>query len=234
MSVSPAERPAAPRARLSRERVLTAALALLDEKGLDQLTMRRLAHQLGRDPMALYRYLPNRAALLDGVVELFLAQLSAPIQDLDWQAQLRSSAHDFRRLALSHPHVVPLLVTRPLSHPLGLQPLGVLRPVEQMLTRLIGAGFAPVTALHVHRAYTGCLYGHILTELQELIADPEETDDLLRLGLQRLPAREFPVLRSLASALAGYDGGAELDRSLDTLLAGLDAQLATQSGTVGS
>ncbi len=157
MSVSPAERPAAPRARLSRERVLTAALALLDEKGLDQLTMRRLAHQLGRDPMALYRYLPNRAALLDGVVELFLAQLSAPIQDLDWQAQLRSSAHDYRRLALSHPHVVPLLVTRPLSHPLGPQPPGVLRPVEQMLTRLIGAGFAPVTALHVHRAYTGCL-----------------------------------------------------------------------------
>ncbi len=77
MSVSPAEPPAAPRARLSRERVLTAALALLDEKGLDQLTMRRLAHQLGRDPMALYRYLPNRAALLDGVVELFLAQLPA-------------------------------------------------------------------------------------------------------------------------------------------------------------
>ncbi|MGI8700377.1 MAG: hypothetical protein ACR2JU_04075, partial [Nocardioidaceae bacterium] len=84
------------------------------------------------------------------------------------------------------------------------------------------------------RAYTGCLYGHILTELQELIADPEETDDLLRLGLHRLPAGEFPVLRSLASVLAGYDGAAELNRSLDTLLAGLDAQLATQSGTIGS
>ncbi len=168
------------------------------------------------------------------MVELFLAQLPDPIQSLDWQVQLRSSAHDFRRLALSHPHVVPLLVTRPLSRPLGLQPPGVLRPVEQMLTRLIGAGFAPVTALHMHRAYTGCLYGHILTELQELIADPEETDDLLRLGLHQLPAGEFPVLRSLASVLAGYDGAAELNRSLDTLLAGLDAQLATHSGAIGS
>ena len=103
-----------------------------------------------------------------------------------------------------------------------------------MLTRLIGAGFAPVTALHVHRAYTGCLYGRILTELQELIADPDETDDLLRLGLHRLPAREFPVLRSLAPVLAGYDGAAELNRSLDTLLAGLDVQLAAQPGTAGS
>lgn len=123
---------------------------------------------------------------------------------------------------------VPLLVTRSLSHPLGRNRRGVLRPAEQMLTRLIGAGFAPVTALHVHRAYIGCLDGHILTELQELVTDPDEAEDLLRRGLHRLPAREFPVLRSLASVLAGYDGAAELDRSLDTLLACLDLRLAAR------
>jgi len=64
---------------------------------------------------------------------------------------------------------------------------------------LVAAGFAPTEALHVYRAYFGFLYGHILNELQELVANPEETDDLLRLGLHRLSPREFPLLRSLAS-----------------------------------
>lgn len=143
------------------------------------------------------------------------------------QSQLHRSAHDFRALALAHPHVLPLLVTRPLSTPLGLRPLGTLRPAEQLLALLTGAGFSPVDALHAYRAYFGFLYGHILNELQELVDDPEETDDLLRLGLHRLPPREFPQLRSLAAALAGYDGTAELDRGLDILITGLRAQLPT-------
>jgi hypothetical protein len=67
----------------------------------------------------------------------------------------------------------------------------------------------------------GFLHGHVLNELQELIENPDETDDLLRLGLHRLPIREFPLLRSLAPALASYDGAAELERGLDILLTGL-------------
>ena len=81
--------------------------------------------------------------------------------------------------------MVPLLVTRPLSTPLGLRPPGTLRLLERILEVLIGAGFPPVEALHAARAYIGFLYGHVLTELQELVADPQETDDLLRLGLHR-------------------------------------------------
>ena len=151
-----------------------------------------------------------------------VSQLVIPLDcGRDWQDQLRQTAHDFRQLALAHPHVVPLLVTRPLSTPLGLRPLGTLRPLEQLLALLTRAGFDPVDALHVYRAYFGFLYGHVLTELQELVADPEEADDLLRLGLHRLPPREFPLIRSLATALATYDGTAELDRGLDILLSGL-------------
>ena len=65
----------------------------------------------------------------------------------------------------------------------------------------------------------------MLDELQELIENPDETDDLLRLGLHRLPIREFPLLRSLAPALASYDGAAELERGLDILLTGLTDSL---------
>lgn len=76
--------------------------------------MRRLGKALGRDPMTLYRHAPSKAAVLDGVAEIVLAQLTVGSTDGDWVAQLREVARDFRRLALDHPHVVPLLVTRPL------------------------------------------------------------------------------------------------------------------------
>jgi AcrR family transcriptional regulator len=226
---SPKSAPAADRkARLSRELVLATALELVDAEGLDALTMRRLGQELGRDPMSLYRYAENRAALLDGVSELVLNELPVHEEDPDWKAQLRQIAHNLRLLALQHPNVVPLLVTRPLSTPLGLRPLGTLRPLEQILALLVGAGFSPPDALHVYRAYYGFLYGHILNELQEFVVDPEENEVLLRLGLHRLPAKEFPLLRALAPALAEYDGSAELDQGLTILLSGLESQLSLQ------
>ena len=213
------------RPRLTRERVLGAALRLVDAEGLEALTMRRLGQELDRDPMALYRYAENRAALLDGVAETVLAELVIPADGADWATQLRSTGHDFRRLARAHPNVVPLIVARPLSTPLGLRPLGTLRPLEQILALLTGADFAPDQALHIYRAYIGLLHGHVLNELQEVLVDPAGTDALLRLGLDRLPATEFPHIRGLAEdLLAGYDGAAELDVLLDILLDGLRAR----------
>ena len=212
--------------RLSRDIVLSAALAVVDAEGLDALTMRRLGQELGRDPMGLNRYAVNRAALLDGVSELVLNELAIIPEDPDWQAQLRRIAHDLRLLALRHPSVVPLLVTRPLSTPLGLRPLGTLRPLEQILSLLIDAGFSAADALHVYRAYYGYLYGHILNELQELIVDPDENEAVLRLGLHRLPPKDFPRLRALAPVLADYDGETELDEGISILLSGLAARLS--------
>ncbi len=224
--MSPAANPAqGTKKRLSREIVLAAALELVDAEGLEALTMRRLGQELGRDPMGLYRYAESRADVLDGVSELVFNELAVFPDDPDWQAQLRRIAHDLRLLALRHPNVVPLLVTRPLSTPLGLRPLGTLRPLEQILSLLIDAGFAPTDALHVYRAYYGYLYGHILNELQEFVVDPDENEALLRLGLHRLPAKDFPRLRALAPVLADYDGMAELDEGLTILLNGLATRL---------
>jgi hypothetical protein len=172
--------------------------------------------------MALYRYVPDQAALLDGIVELVLDELVLPDERQNWQTQLRDGAHNFRQLALAHPHLVSLIVTRPISTPLGLCPLATVRPIENLLKSLTGAGFTPTTALHIHRLYLGFLYGHILTELQQVLVSPEETDDLLRLGLHHLPPQEFPLLRGLASELAHYDGAAELNQGLDVLFAGLE------------
>lgn len=210
---------------ISRSVILRCALRIVDRHGIDGLSMRRLSEEVGRDPTVLYRHIPNKAALLDGVAEIVLEQLQVDTADQDWAGQLRTVAHDFRRLALEHPNVVPLLVTRPLATPLGQRPPGMLRPLENVLALLTSAGFSGVDALHIYRMVFGYLHGHILTELQEVIERPEETDDVLRLGLHRLAVAEFPQVRALASALASYDGAVELDRGLDLLLSGLMATM---------
>jgi AcrR family transcriptional regulator len=216
--------------KVTREVVLATALEIIDRDGADGLSMRRLARALDRDPMILYRHAPNKAALLDGVAETVLAQLKVNPADPDWAGQLRAVARDYRMLALAHPHVVPLLVTRPLATPLALRPPGTLRPLEDVLALLTRAGFSGPDALHIYRALFGFLTGHVLNELQELVDNPDETDDLLRLGLHRLPIGEFPLLRSLAPVLAAYDGAAELERGLDILLTGLAITVPPPSG----
>src|SRR6476469_8090198 len=211
--------------QLTRSIILQAALVIVDRDGVDGLSMRRLSDALGRDPVMIYRHVPNKAAVLDGVAEIVLAQLSVNTADPDWAGQLRTVASAFRQLTLAHPKVVPLLVTRPLATPLGQRPPGMLRPLEDVLALLTSAGFAGDDALHIYRVLFGFLYGHILHELQEVIERPEETDHVLRLGLHRLAITEFPVLRALAPALASYDGAAELDRFLDLLLPRLAVNL---------
>ncbi|MFI2335991.1 TetR/AcrR family transcriptional regulator C-terminal domain-containing protein [Nocardia rhamnosiphila] len=206
---------------LTRPAILAAALDIIDRDSIDRLSMRRLSNRLGHHPTALYRHAANKAALLDGVNEFVLEQLTVDSTDPDWRHQLRLVARDFRRLAVAHPRVVPLLVTRPLATPLGQRPPTVVRPLEDMLALLTRADFSGSDALHIYRAVFGFLYGHILNEVQEIVDRPEETTDLLRLGLHHLPIGEFPLLRGLASQLAAYDGVTELERGLDALLAGL-------------
>ncbi len=239
---TPTRRPATPPptgrpAALTREQVLVAALEIIDQDGVEALTMRRLGHALDRNPMGIYRHAADKDALLDGVVEHVLSGLVVPGEpgrdegdddsdgDGDWEAALRSTAHAFRRIAMAHPNAVPLLVTRSVTGPLALRPLGTLRPLEELLEVFIGAGFDLHGALHATRLFTGFLYGHIQDELQQRVHDPDETDDLLRLGLHRLPITQFPRLRSLATVLATYDGAAELDEGLDIVIAGLRSQL---------
>ena len=231
-------------AALTREQVLIAALEIIDEDGVEALTMRRLGQALGRNPMGIYRHAADKDALLDGVVEHVLSALVVTREpgrdaesvdsdvdrdgddgDVDWETALRHTAHAFRRIALAHPNAVPLLVARSVTGPLALRPLGTLRPLEELLEVFIGAGFDPHGALHATRLFTGFLYGHIQDELQQQVPDPDETDDLLRLGLHRLPITRFPRLRSLATVLATYDGAAELDEGLDIVIAGLRSQL---------
>lgn len=219
-----------PREPLTRDRVIEAGLALLDADGVEGLTMRRLATALGRDPMALYRHTATRADLLDGIVGHVLAGWGVDAGAPDWAAELRRSARALRGVALAHPRAVPLLVTRPLTTPLGTRPLETLRPLEGFLGLMTRAGLDPATALRAYRSFTGTVNGHLLEELQEVVAAPEETDPVLRLGLYRLPVREFPLVRSVAADLASYDGAAALERALDMVCERIAARLSAAAG----
>ncbi len=209
--------------------IFAAALNVVDRDGLDALTMRRLGKELDRDPMSLYRHAIDREALLDGVAEFVLDQLEIPDSSAgEWRSQLHHTALSFRDLCVQHPHVVPLLVTRPPSTPLGLRPIGTLRPLERVLAVLIDAGFEPVTALHLYRAYFALLYGYMLDELQETVTDPAESEDLLRIALRRLPATDFVHIRALQHELSGYDGLAELELGLEMLFTGIEHALRSR------
>ena len=202
------------------------ALELIDVEGVEALSVRRLAQALDRSPMALYRHAEGKGDLLDGVVELLLEQVVLDAGAPVWQDELRFVAHRFRSLALDHPNAVPLMVQRSLSTPVGLRPLGMLRPLEAFLQLADRAGLDDAAAVAACRSFFALLHGHVLDELQGVVANPEELEDLLRLGLHRLPLAEFPRMRGLASAMAVYDGAAQLDRLLDVFLASLDGRPA--------
>ena len=215
---------------MSTGRITAAALQIVDTEGSQALTMRRLGQALDRKVMTLYRYVPSKDALLDGVVARVLTDLAINPAAADWRQELRDLAASFRDLALAHPNAVPLLVTRPLASPFGQRPPATLRPLEDFLELLIRAGFSPADALHGYRLFFGFLHGHVLDELQEIIDNPDETDDLLRLGLHRLPRREFPRIRAVAPELASYDGAAHLQQGVELMITGLQSRFQPAPG----
>src|SRR5262245_20084550 len=166
----PVGRPTTGRAGLDRQRILDAAVRFIDQSGLRTLTMQRLGAFLGVEGMALYRYVPGREALLDGVVETVVDELfSDPDVHLEahagWVDYLQALAHGLRRIALAHPEVFPLVATRPPAAPWIRPPLRSLRWIESLLEVMTEAGFSDENAAAVYRAFSSFLLGHLLLEV---------------------------------------------------------------------
>ena len=188
----PAEPAERSRPGMSTGRIMAAALQIVDTEGSQALTMRRLGQALDRKVMTLYRYVPSKDALLDGVVARVLTDLAVNPLPLTGGRNCASSPPPSGTSRSLTPTRYRCWSPRPLTSPLGRRPPATLRPLEDFLDLLIRAGFSPADALHAYRLFFGFLHGHVLDELQDLIEDPDEADDLLRLGLHRLPRREFP------------------------------------------
>ncbi|MER7279840.1 TetR/AcrR family transcriptional regulator C-terminal domain-containing protein [Dactylosporangium sp. NPDC000244] len=200
-----AKRQRGERAGLTREQVLDAALALVDRVGLNGLTMRALGAELGVEAMTLYHYVPNKEALIDGMVErLFTAAYPAGAGD-DWQAHLRGYAHDLRAALLRHPGVLPA-VNRPAVTPAALD------AAEAGLRTLTGAGFSGGDALDALNALTLFVLGHTAAEVAIGPDGPLPVD-----------TERHPLLVEAVESGAGIDDAARFTFAVDALLAGFDA-----------
>jgi AcrR family transcriptional regulator len=205
---------------LDRDRVLHAAVELVDREGLDALTIRRLGAELGVDAMSIYRHTASKNDLLDGLIDITMAELHLDPGAGDWRAQLHGLADQIRAASRAHPNVFPLLLTRPLSTSLATRPRSVLLITEQTLALLRGAGLDPTSAISCYRRFISWTLGRLLEELRHVVDVPEETDPALRFGLHSLPIAEFPQLRALASTMEGADHAEdELHHGLELLIA---------------
>jgi AcrR family transcriptional regulator len=220
---------------LDRDRILRGAVDFIDEHGLAALTMRRLGASLGVEAMALYRYVPGREDLLDGVVDRVVETLfdkedgdDLYIEDHNgWQDYLMRLAHGVRRIALAHPSVFPLVASRPPAAPWVRPPLRSLRVVESFLGTLGEAGFSDQAAVAAYRAYSSFLLGHLLLEVTQIGAqvslldqpagDPETQ--------RRADLSEFPSLLRTEPLLSLDKSAAEFEEALENLLDRLERVL---------
>lgn len=138
------------RAPLSRERIARAALALIERKGLEGLTMRALGSKLRVEAMSLYHHVPNRDAVLDLVMDLLVAEVEIP-GDGPWPDRLRKTAWSHREAALRHAHAWPLLLTRPYTTEVQLA------YCDRLCALMLEAGLGPEGTAKLFR-----LVGHYL------------------------------------------------------------------------
>jgi TetR/AcrR family transcriptional regulator, tetracycline repressor protein len=200
---------------LSRRRVLEEAVRFVDREGLEALTMRRLGAELGVEAMSLYNHIPNKDALLDGMVEVLLGELEVPSENRGWEERIREGYGAFRRLAHEHPNVFPLLVNRPPETMDGVW------LVEEFLRTLEEAGFGKETALHAFRTLSSYTFGYAMAEIRGFALEPDGS----RLGAHGLSPEEFPRLCELKPQLENVDHDAEFEFGLDLILSGLQARL---------
>jgi AcrR family transcriptional regulator len=217
---------AEPRAPLSKERVLRAAIAVADDGGIDALTMRRLAQELGVEAMSLYYHVTNKEDVLDGVVDLLVAEVNelvAGIEDgADWQEAVRQRIQTARRVLLSHRWASGVIESRTTISP------AVMLYYDGLLGQLRAGGFSYDLAHHALHA----LGSRALGFTQELFdpKDAGEGDEASASALEEM-AEQIPHLVGMTmaishddpdSTLGWCDDQVEFDFGLDLILDGLE------------
>lgn len=222
----PPDDPAAglpPRRALDQISILHEAVRFIDERGVQNLTMRRLGARLGVEAMALYRYIPGREQLLDGVVEVVMDELytdtmKAVDVSSSWTEYLQRMAHGVRKLALAHPQVFPLVATRPPAAPWLRPPLRSLRWVEAFLEGLVHHGFSGESSVFVYRAFSTFLLGHLLLETSTLggemgLSVRDDTE-----FIESNDLKNYPMVTEFSTVLASDAYQDEFEESLEDLL----------------
>ena len=209
------------RAPLSRERVLETAVALADRRGLEWLSMRKLAEELRVAAMSLYHYFPSKVELLDGMIDIVFGEIDPPSLDVDWRTAMRRRAVSTREALNRHRWAVGLMEGRTTHGPANL------RLHDAVLGCLRAAGFSIEMTVHAYSVQDAYIYGFAL---QETDMASETPDDFAAEAQRQMEAyrdvlADYPNLVEVVGghvAKAGYDYAAEFLFGLDLILDGLD------------
>jgi AcrR family transcriptional regulator len=180
-----------PRIPLSRNRILEAALELADEGGIESLTMRKLGQTLGFEAMSLYNHVANKGDLLDGILDLVLAESEPPAPEGEWDAAVRESAVSVHEALRRHAWACTLLMAPGRIRPARL------RYMDLLLGRLREAGFSAETTYHAYHVLDGYIFGFSLWETSHSYA-PEELSGLVARYARAITAEEYPYLNEHA------------------------------------
>ena len=211
--------------RLSRERMLQAAVALADRHGIDALTMRRLAEELGAGAMSLYYHVPNKEALLDGMVDLVFSEIELPSTAIEWKTAMRRRALSTREALRRHPWALGLMESSKSPGPADL------RLHDAVLGCLRQAGFSVEMAVQAYSVQDAYIYGFALQERnlpyntrQEFAQVAQRRVDEVEKRMEDVAAA-FPYLAEVVAgyvARQGYSFGEAFEFGLDVILDGLE------------
>ena len=210
---------APPRLPLSRERVLSAAIVLADTGGIDSLSMRRLAQELGVKAMSLYNHVTDKDDILDGIVDLVFGEIAVPSDLDDWQEIMRLRAISAHQALLRHPWASPLMQSRTNPGP------ATLRHHDAVIGSLRAAGFTIHLAAHAFSVMDSYIYGFAAQQQNLTYTTAEEAAVVAQDILRQLPADTYPHLAELIVEHAlgpDYDYSKEFDFGLDLILGGLE------------
>jgi AcrR family transcriptional regulator len=202
---------------LSRERVLGAAIGLADAEGIEALSMRKLARELGVEAMSLYNHVANKDAILDGIVEVVAAEAELPAEGTEWKSAIRQSAIATRDMFVRHPWASGLWMSR--------QGGGTarLRRADWLLRRFREAGLSEELTFHAYHVVESHILGFTVQQLNFPYQGAELEERASRF-LARFPVDEFPDfaehVQQHLEPYEGDEGGFEL--GLDLILDGLE------------
>jgi AcrR family transcriptional regulator len=218
------------RAPLSRERVIQAAVAVAARDGIESLTMRKLADELGVGTMSVYYYVPNKEALLGEMVDIVFGEIELPTPGVDWRAAMRRRAISTREVLNRHRWAVGIMEGRTTPGPASL------RLHDAVLGCLREAGFSIELTIQAYSVQDAFIYGFALQEkglpfesAEEGAAVAEEqVREFAELAEERQLAAladEFPYLAEVVAghvARVGYDFAAAFEYGLELILDALE------------
>ncbi len=208
-----------PRVRLSRNRIVQAAMAQADVEGLEAVSMRNLAEDLGFAPMALYRHVSSKDDLIDGMVDAVFGEIEGPDQAAGWRAAMRQRATSLLAALVRHRWAVGLMESRRNAGPASLG------HHDAVIGCLRAAGFSLAMAAHAYSVLDSYIYGFALTKMNFPFQSSDEVAGVAQNMLEPFPSGAYPHLVEFITDHAmklGYDYGDEFEYGLDLILDGLD------------